>query len=1728
MYTLFLTPNEWFKVARGNTPEFQAMLYDAFTNPMKALLATPSSGNSNSDKPTAVISDSGHNWFNTRTPNGSPYKSIEGNNIASQGMVMYFPFGHMPNIRQRSNMFGKSDFNQITHQNHGETSLVYTDPNNIKMTSESNYVFAARIPAVEYTELKDEVGFKYLTLDIAKSFIDMSKENPLDTPNIKTYNKALDALRVKDWSPTRDLETFARAYGLNLEERDAQKRVFTLAKTPLDKAIKGQYSNIASHEVIEPVIKSYNGNVNEKRTSILLNNNLGDITIVIPRLKNDQPEINAQLVYKTIADRLVTKRPKYHTNPYSSVRDIKSRNNTLAWATYLHDWNNSYQLPPMARNWYHLYNSNSSLQVVSPVLFASQYKDPQSIGVSTHAYDGFYGDTTSLSGMMAPSTNGEYLLPRSNLLFHMEDTSKYGGKFTWEAPDDHNFFSGSFSISYVYANSVEPELLINPYEMGPAFIPASFGEDVVVQRLLPVGKAEVETLNASLSASNTDEVRRKLWNEFFAKTTVDVDGNRTPEFSDELFDKIIDAPKTALPYVYNEEDLLVGGKYRPNVLKNTPAKLAKGDFNNSNWIPIELALPYTGKKMPTAKDGGKWAGIGHVLPFELVYAPVSITRGHVTTAQKREFASAMITRADYGMDSLGGMDDGHSAYGYNPKFHPVHFTMRFDLDHIFTPVQSGYMAYPNADSTEFVFKAHKSNLPSIHLTNQEEDALKNLHMLVPPRVLANDGNPTVTRFHNNLEAYKAESVRSWVPRPIYGDSKPIQFYQHDHGGFDPNKDMYLRPISRFTMKGENGKLTILDPAVTTKTKTDVFFNNRIVSHDVLDAIRGGRHFANYAFVNETDLFAGEHGIPSKHFSTADEAQYGKRYKNWVDAEMRKYFAVPNVNTEVPYLRDLKPLSIKDDVDYISSDGFSMIVKPGDYTRAFLDMEGNLATHADQTVPTTTLKRWYKDSIAPLQDPAHTNSWMELAPEARSPYLYVTSASDTANVVDKASYAYWGTTDQPWSYHSNLARHVKASQDLANPDVNGKVISTTASYLLSFIFKQARTVANEGNVLTSLGNATANLEVSSLFWFDEELVASQMRKASNAYGGVAPFSGIVSEAKLPKWVHDSMNKYFHYEGRTYGPPSSTDILANYHVTVPLMHRDVAYGGRTNFMVDGYKNDSIGLSHSFVNMYDSFLPQPSPELIKQLPDLREELRQLSSASSLDETKQARKDELTKILEENDIPFKEQVMYHNRLRIFEYDALIQVSPNDSSRLFGEFNTDNVHSANVMTYLPSYVKNDTLRVYSNYNTPMVRAINNNIAKHFWTPPGYVRGGNDPHDVIDMTTAFKMQNPMTQTTTAIATRVWEPTDLIIPTTLVEDGNWENPEDWVKVEGYENTNTYALMKEMAIGSTPTYRQDVRCYPVSVPIMYRKPKHAFDLMVRLANPAGGLLRGTIDMFDVLASDKPFIFTFYVADIAFLIENRALTAPELAARYDAKTNTFYKPGVDVSGGLSEENSDALRVEIAELIGISPVMLKVDLTDGVYRVHCTDEFVELGIPMFAGFINVEFGDKPVKLETKTVVVTGAVKQQGIGSHNSIANYDDETLKTFASGIANKMAKARETDAASDKRKSDKLLGIATSSGGELRWVSNWYAHMIVGGVDDLDQSYAHTMNYGTRVVYGVPPERAPLSTENPRAQYWAIFLTSATNDDGETIQVYDMQPNFSYNPYDSGDERPIGDEE
>ena len=1384
-------------------------------------------------------------------------------------------------------------------------------------------------------------GIRRLTLRYNKDVLDFSKTNPFETEfNQRSVQLHFNRYVNGAWNPTRDYKTFKEYYRL-----DDQYQEYAYQYRPLDVSVKEQKGNVP---VINPIVEHGN---EDARTSTdkynkwcLTSNMAGSRGIAYPRhLENFELTIIPKVrdTYPTQLMVTVEEKRRYGTllpgstlahigynilsNDYGfkDFSDIEYNPQATRWEdkwTYSGE-GDYYKNKLLQRLNNRAYYTNGYSYDVLPIRLHPALHF--GVGNADNTGLAYIGSTSSPSWVDRDSEQTN-MSPYSHVvvpyLFYYEEKGEGRVDFVWKPRKGQHIVKGEIRVPALEANSINPAKLL-PNVKHLAFIPGKFGTSATLSRVKPVGTDSQAALGVKLKAKNTDTVRQQLLTDFLADS-----GLTGTKATIDHFDEILDAPNEALPYVYDAEDLRVGtGKYRESFV-NTPAKtlLNVNDGRpgyveqfgfNDDWPTtprtIELHIPYEGTELPSGVDSN-WAGIGHVLPFEMATFTSNVLKqktglGAFTGNNSR----GLITRIDKGLgyptrstpnfyydDYRGKGKIKNNEYELVPE--TFYLTERFDLDYIYMPPandigdwwqrhqlsRSELLAKVNNDKYGLNPAYNPLNKPSMFLLTKNFDKLHEAHLPVPHRLLGYYGDMVSFNFeYKTLEAAINEDIppdsealygKFKLPRNMLDESINIEADKYPHR---LGTDLFRRE-SPYGTQIRPGHYSIASADIDTAVKMDTFFSNRIVGNNLLDEIRKGRHFDNYVIqVDAAESVNHKDTYEVSFNSTSTVYPEGKRYKNFVGHDFRQFVKKTNLDEELAYVRDVKPFKIKQYVTYVDSTGLSMIVKPADTSYVYVGDNGDIATHVDQTTYRNQNGKYDALAQGPYQN-AVFDEWVGGNRVSESIGFQGRNINDGWYKDDAISEYF----DNMFTYGNMYYRSLKGTQ----------VPSTTASYLLSFIFNQQKWLERREQLAKVLGVSSMDkVYLSSFAWFDADVVYDSVRRNLRTYAGWTCLnddtnilgmnrsnlnSGIV-KSHLTRWLNTRVNH----------------IMTDFNIAPELSNAPgLILTGQLNSFIHNASNVVGALPAYFdtedAHAYDAYSTKRTVR-ISQITGI--------------ETRSARR-------------------WNSRTGQIEYTEVDSNYPN--IKTFG--------------YYTNHV------------------------------------GTTYESQADFTLLHKFKNPMISGGALINKRVWEPIDMLIPTRLKDNtSDWTNKDNWVLVNGHEKESSYALMDQIQVEKDTVYVGDVRSFKVSVPVMWRKPKFSFDLSNRLGQKTRTYKddapqhadASPFNWFDFLASDEPFSFTFHVADISNLLHHaeieKEVVSDGITPSYDDTNRILKLKGMTetfAGDNISDENKKLIRKKIAKWIGISPLLLRIDYVKGkpAYQavVTYTDEVVGLGIPMFAGQIKVD----------------------------------------------------------------------------------------------------------------------------------------------------------------------------
>lgn len=1381
-------------------------------------------------------------------------------------------------------------------------------------------------------------GIRRLTLRYNKDVVDFSKTNPFDTEfNQRSVQLHFNRYINGAWNPTRDYKTFKEYYRL-----DDQYQEYAYQYRPLDVSVKEQKGSIP---VINPITE-YNQSDRYLTTNMAGSRGIAyprhldnfELTI-IPKVRDTYP---TQLIatqqdkdrYGTLLPGSTLAHIGYNilSNDYGfkDFSDIEYNPQATRWEdkwTYSGEGeyfkSRYYRKGILQRLNNRAFNTNSDTQMDEQLPI--RLHPALMFGVGNVDGTGLvYVRDTSRSTVDRDSEQTN-LAPYSHVstpyLFYYEEKGEGRVDFIWKPRKGQHVVKGEIRVPALEANSISPTKLL-PNVKHLAFIPGKFGTSATLSRVKPVGTDSQAALGMKLKAKNTDSVRQQLLTDFLADS-----GLTGTKATIDHFDEILDAPNEALPYVYDAEDLRVGtGKYRESFV-NTPAKslLNVNDGRpgyveqfgfNDDWPTtprtIELHIPYEGTELPSGVDSN-WAGIGHVLPFEMATFTSNVLKqktglGAFTGNNSR----GLITRIDKGLgyptrstpnfyydDYRGKGKIKNNEYELVPE--TFYLTERFDLDYIYTPPandigdwwqrkalgDSQLLSKVNDDKYSLNPAYNPLNKPSMFLLTKNTDKLHEAHLPVPHRLLGYYGDMVSYNFEYETlsEAIRGGKYYS-LAKNVLDESIDLELDKYPENAGTP----LFRRESPYGPQIRPGHYSIASADIDTAVKMDTFFSNRIVGNNLLDEIRKGRHFDNYVIqVDDAESVNHKDSYVVSFNSTSTVYPEGKRYKNFVGHDFRQFVKKTNLDEELAYVRDVKPFKIKQYATYVDSTGLSMIVKPADTSYVYVGDNGDIATHVDQTIYRNQNGRYDALAQGPYQN-AVFDEWVGGDRVDASISFQGRNINDGWYKDDAVS----KYLDNMFTYGNMYYRSLKGTQ----------VPSTTASYLLSFIFNQQKWLERRDQLAKVLGVSSMDkVYLSSFAWFDADVVYESIRRKNPTYNG---WTCLIDDTNI-----------LGMERGYYGKAGAVKS----HLTRWLSHETV---------VRQYGNDTDSIMSDF-NIAPELSNAPGLILTGQLNSF------IHNASNVVGALPA---------------------YFDTEDVHAYDTYSTKRTVRISQITG-IETRSARRWNSRTGQIEYTEVD-----SNY--PNIKTFGYYV-NHV---------GTTYESQADFTLLHKFKNPMISGGALINKRVWEPIDMLIPTRLKDNTtDWTNKDNWVLVNGHEKESSYALMDQIQVEKDTVYVGDVRSFKVTVPVMWRKPKFSFDLSNRLGQKTRTYKddapqhadASPFNWFDFLASDEPFSFTFHVADISNLLYHaeieKEVVSDGITPSYDDTTRILKLKGMTeafTGDNISDENKKLIRKKIAKWIGISPLLLRVDYVKGkpAYQavVTYTDEVVGLGIPMFAGQIRVD----------------------------------------------------------------------------------------------------------------------------------------------------------------------------
>lgn len=1380
-------------------------------------------------------------------------------------------------------------------------------------------------------------GIRRLTLRYNKDVLDFSKTNPFDTEanqrSIQThFNRYLNGA----WNPTRDYKTFKEYYRL-----DDQYHEYAYQYRPLDVSVKEQKGNVP---VINPVVKldtSYDGDRRFLTTSLASSRGIAyprhldnfELTI-IPKVRDTYPTqlmatVEDKQRYGTLLPGSTLAHIGYNilSNDYGfkDFSDIEYNPQATRWEdkwTYSGDgeyFKSRYFRRGILqrlnnRAFYINGNTNENYQAeklpirLHPALhFGVGNADGTGLVYTNgSAHANSYRDSIQTNLSDYASTNVPYL-------FYYEEKGEGRVDFVWKPRKGQHIVKGEIRVPTLEANSISPAKLL-PNVKHLAFIPGKFGTSATLSRVKPVGTDSQAALGVKLKAKNTDTVRQQLLTDFLADS-----GLTGTKATIDHFDEILDAPNEALPYVYDAEDLRVGtGKYRESFV-NTPAKtlLNVNDGRpgyveqfgfNDDWPTtprtIELHIPYEGTELPSGVDSN-WAGIGHVLPFEMATFTSNVLKqktglGAFTGNNSR----GLITRIDKGLgyptrstpnfyydDYRGKGKIKNNEYELVPE--TFYLTERFDLDYIYTPpandigdwwqckvLTSSLFEKVTADKYSLNPAYNPLNKPSMFLLTKNFDKLHEAHLPVPHRLLGYYGD--MVTYNHEYETLD-EAIRGnnsyRLPKNVHDASIDLELDKYPHNAGTP----LFRRESPYGTQIRPGHYSIASADIDTAVKMDTFFSNRIVGNNLLDEIRKGRHFDNYVIqVDAAESVNHKDTYETSFNSTSTVYPEGKRYKNFVGHDFRQFVKKTNLDEELAYVRDVKPFKIKQYATYVDSTGLSMIVKPADTSYVYVGDNGDIATHVDQTVYRNQNGRYDALAQGPYQN-AVFDEWVGGNTRITEDITYTTKG----DVSDG-----WFKCEAISDYHDNMFTH----GNMYYRSLKGtQVPSTTASYLLSFIFNQQKWLERREQLAKVLGVSSMDkVYLSSFAWFDADAVYESVRREPTTYKGWTCLNTDTNILGMERGnygaagiVKSHMTRWLGYE--------DDFIMSDFNIAPELSNAPgLILTGQLNSFIHNASNVVGALPAYFdtedTHAYDAYSTKRNVR-IKQIDSI--------------ETRSARR-------------------WNSRTGQIEYTEVDSNYPNIKSIGY--------YANHVDRYGTSQADFTLLHKFKN---PMISggAL---INKRVWEPIDMLiptRLKDNTSDWTNKDNWVLVNGHEKESSYALMDQIQVEKDTIYV------GDVRSFKVTVPVMWRKPKFSFDLSNRLG-QKTRTYKDDA-------------PQHAD------ASP--------FNWFDFLASDEPFSFTFHVADISNLLHHAEIeketVSDGITPSYDDTTRILKLKGITeafTGDNISDENKKLIRKKIAKWIGISPLLLRIDYVKGkpAYQalVTYTDEIVGLGIPMFAGQIKVD----------------------------------------------------------------------------------------------------------------------------------------------------------------------------
>ena len=1381
-------------------------------------------------------------------------------------------------------------------------------------------------------------GIRRLTLRYNKDVLDFSKANPFDTEfNQRSVQLHFNRYINGAWNPTRDYKTFKEYYRL-----DDQYQEYAYQYRPMDVSVKEQKGSVP---VINPIVE-YGVNDNGQSERLLSTNMAGSRGVAYPRhLDNFElaiiPKVRDTYPTQLIAtqqdkDRYGTLLPgstlahigyNILSNDYGfkDFSDIEYNPQATRWEdkwTYSGEGEyykgRSYRKGILQRVNNRAYNTNGST-----------YLD-EKIPIRLHTSLMFgvgNGDGTDLvytkvegrrNGRFERNSTQTNLAPFNSkhlpYLFYYEEKGEGRVDFIWKPRKGQHIVKGEIRVPTLEANSISPAKLL-PNVKHLAFIPGKFGTSATLSRVKPVGTDSQAALGVKLKAKNTDSVRQQLLTDFLTDS-----GLTGTKATIDHFDEILDAPNEALPYVYDAEDLRVGtGKYRESFV-NTPAKslLNVNDGRpgyveqfgfNDDWPTtprtIELHIPYEGTELPSGVDSN-WAGIGHVLPFEMATFTSNVLKqktglGAFTGNNSR----GLITRIDKGLgyptrSTPNFYHDDYRGKGkiknneYELVLETFYLTERFDLDYIYTPPandigdwwqrkalgNSQLLTKVNDDKYSLNSAYNPLNKPSMFLLTKNTDKLYEAHLPVPHRLLGYYGDMVSYNFEYETLDDAIRGRKSYrLAKNALDESIDLELDKYPENAGTP----LFRRESPYGTQIRPGHYSIASADIDTAVKMDTFFSNRIVGNNLLDEIRKGRHFDNYVIqVDDAESVNHRDTYVTSFSSNSTVYPEGKRYKNFVGHDFRQFVNKTNLDEELAYVRDVKPFKIKQYATYVDSTGLSMIVKPADTSYVYVGDNGDIATHVDQTIYRNQNGHYDVLAQGPYQN-AVFDEWV----------------GGSNRIVDDLEHSSIGDSSKGWhnyeavsKYHDNMF----AYGNMYYRSLKGtQVPSTTASYLLSFIFNQQKWLERREQLAKVLGVSSMDkVYLSSFAWFDADAVYDSVRRELNTYKGWTCLIEDTNTLGMERGYYGSSGKVKSHMTRWLGSDDDY-IMTDFNIAPELSNAPgLILTGQLNSFIHNASNVVGALPAYFdtedVHAYDTYSTKRTVR-ISQINGI--------------ETRSARR-------------------WNSRTGQIEYTEVDSNYPN--IKTFGYY------ANHVGTTYESQADFTLLHKFKN---PMISggAL---INKRVWEPIDMLIPTRLKDNTTDWTNKdnwLMVNGHEKESSYALMDQIQVEKDTVYV------GDVRSFKVTVPVMWRKPKFSFDLSNRLG-QKTRTYKDDA-------------PQHAD------ASP--------FNWFDFLASDEPFSFTFHVADISNLLHHaeieKEVVSDGITPSYDDTTRILKLKGMTetfAGDNISDENKKLIRKKIAKWIGISPLLLRVDYVKGkpAYQavVTYTDEVVGLGIPMFAGQIRVD----------------------------------------------------------------------------------------------------------------------------------------------------------------------------